>query len=127
MKIGDCLHFRGIQHDVCEAGVSMRTMRRVVDEATRVASGAPFRAVWPCLASGRRAGCSCDRLKAATAEDVEDYEIEVETDLAFVAAGMCPVCGEELERRGNWQRCPKCPEVAVHTLPAGRVPLWGEE
>lgn len=89
-KPGKCIHFRGIQHATCEAGVSMVSIR---DKSQ------PYR--WPCLTlDGRKATTTCDRYREPTSEEIAADEAawaaRIEEIGARTKRGECSDCGTKV-------------------------------
>lgn len=83
-----CVHFTGVQHDKCAAGVEYRTLRDVSQ---------PGMARWPCLThKGMAATTTCALKVLPTPEQVAAAEAELEAMVKQLtddmAAGKCHVC-----------------------------------
>lgn len=92
MSVGDCIHFTGIQHDRCKAGVRYLAVR------FKRAKGPHG---LPCLTrqigGGERPdNCNCYEATSQQLADVE--EAEIDQVIADVVAGRCPQCGAECDR-----------------------------
>ena len=115
MNHGTCKHFgsRPGGHLVCEKGHDIRKlvggeeygwMRRVPchDPDARVGTSLPM--LDP---------VTCADYEDPTAEEVADYEMEVERIMAAFAKGLCPKCGGALTVRGHSHVCDACKEVVA--------------
>lgn len=60
----------------------------------------------PCAAEGRKNGATCPRFEPWSAEDVAEYEAEVDAVVAGLTKGECSDCGKKLARRGAAFSCP---------------------
>lgn len=88
---GTCIHFRGIQHDACCAGVQLVSVR---DTSVR-----PYR--WPCSAfDGERASTMCSKYTEPTAAQIAEGRAEVEAIIAEMHArtlrGECILCAAKV-------------------------------
>jgi len=98
----ECVHFNGIHHARCRAGVGYRS---VEDRA------GPGMTRWPCLTLiGREAArttCAKRRLKTPEDHDREEDEINAAVEAMFAAemAGKCHVCGSPAEPSKLVGRC----------------------
>jgi hypothetical protein len=95
-----CVHFNGIQHETCKAGVAYKSVR---DSAAR-----PYR--WPCLTlTDGPAATTCAQYRALTDEEwaAIDREISEAIDRmgARRKAGQCVECGAAIARREVVGRC----------------------
>jgi hypothetical protein len=77
-----CIHFRGIQHETCEAGVAL--------DSVKDTSATPYE--WPCLRtrSGRPCATSCEKYQAPTAEQIAEDEAKISALVARIEAGETP-------------------------------------
>jgi len=98
-----CVHFRGIQHDTCLAGVVVRSVRVVPEKG-------PYRL--PCLPviGGGDIPNNCEQRRYPTAEEVAADHAMWERAFAAFAAGKSPCCDAPLESRGTARFCSKCRE-----------------
>lgn len=89
---GKCVHFRGIQHATCLAGVSMATIR---DAAHRL----------PCL----DVAAACDQRREPTAEEIAADEAAMQARLneleANAKAGLCNDCRTKITAVEQVGRC----------------------
>jgi hypothetical protein len=92
-----CIHFRGVQHKRCEAGIALVTVRDA-------SGGGPYR--WPCLppmVPGQTCATTCDSFRAPTAEEIAAEDAEREAAIAEWMdrrqCGNCPTCGEAMTER----------------------------
>lgn len=112
MKAGDCIHFRGIQHATCLAGVEMAPLRD--------ASG-PGLARWPCLPTlhrGRPCATSCASFRAITEEEAAAEMEAVDAMIADIKAGMSPCCKAPLTgpaKGPGVRHCSACQEFVVRS------------
>ncbi len=89
MRPGQCIHFHGVQHDTCRAGVKLVTIR---DTSQR-----PFR--WPCveLEDLGPATTTCAKYIEPTVQQLATQEAEIAAIVALMAArtsrGECCHCG----------------------------------
>lgn len=88
-RTGKCVHFRGIQHATCEAGISMVSIRDASQPG-------PYR--WPCLTlDGRKATTTCEQFREPTPEEIAADEAawaaRVEEVTARFKRGECSDCG----------------------------------
>lgn len=92
-----CVHFNGIQHGACKAGVTYKDVR---------APAGSFG--YPCVKSMSR-GSTCARAEYPTAEQAaaEDARIQAALDAHFgrIAAGKCGHCGEDVNRYSQVGNC----------------------
>jgi hypothetical protein len=109
ISLGQCKHFRGIQHDTCEAGVPTASVKG--DNP----AGLPFRVTWACMKEGQHIPCALREMP--TAEEIAADRAETERTLAAMERGDCPTCGGKLLRkdhpRGFVAWCPKCPDISM--------------
>lgn len=103
MHEGDCVHFNGIQHDKCDAGVNYRKLANDV---------VGFGAHLPCLprSSLRKlplAECAqfCAMTKAQDEAREAEVKAAIDKAMAAIAAGKCHVCGAEAEPSKVIGRC----------------------
>ena len=71
LRRGTCVHFVGVQHECCEAGVVMRSVRDT-------SGGGPYR--WPCLPPlkpGQTCATTCAQRREPTDEEIAASEREV--------------------------------------------------
>jgi hypothetical protein len=84
---GKCVHFRGIQHATCEAGVDMASIRDGSQPG-------PYR--WPCLTLDK-ATTSCALYREPTAEEIAADQAAFEARLDEMRTrserGECSHCG----------------------------------
>lgn len=97
-----CRYFIGIQHETCDAGVRLDTVRDA-------SQSGPSR--WPCLTLiGRPEATTTCALRVLMtpeehdAEEMRLVEAFAVTDAA-IAAGNCPVCGQRVEPTKIVGRC----------------------
>lgn len=92
MKIGNCVHFTGMQNKTCDADVLYSDMRDV---------SAPGIAHWPCLPSMHKRPCAttCPKFRAMTPEECEAEEKELTRLCMEALKGNCPDCGKQMERK----------------------------
>jgi hypothetical protein len=96
LKLGKCIHFNGIQHGACGAGVAYDSIR---DTSHR-----PFRL--PCFANeGCATACAQyrDPTAAEVAADQAKWDAAMERMRRRAALGQCAQCGaavDELEQVG---------------------------
>jgi hypothetical protein len=103
VKVGDCVHFTGLQHNVCEAGVKYDEMRDV---------SAPGIAHWPCMPSFHKRPCkSCPKFRVMTQSEFDKEEAELTRICTEAFLGNCPDCAQKMERKdftgGYVLVCPK--------------------
>lgn len=104
-----CLHFRGIQHDTCEAGVALKDVKDVAG---------PGMARYPCLTleQGKEARTVCPKRRLPTREEAEAIEAERDRRIrAFVqktALGICGTCDVEST---DWTQDGPC----IYSQPCG--------
>lgn len=85
-RLYSCVHFRGVQHDTCLAGVSMLSVRDDSGEG-------PYR--WPCVPSlrpGETCATTCERREFPTAEQIAEYEQKIATVMRKLEEGVCHQC-----------------------------------
>jgi hypothetical protein len=92
-----CVHFRGVQHKRCEAGIALVTVRDA-------SGGGPYR--WPCLppmVPGQTCTTTCASFRAPTAEEIAAEDAEFAGAFAEIMQrhrdGRCIVCGEVATRK----------------------------
>ncbi len=89
-KHGTCVHFRGIQHATCAAGVSLVSVRDASQPG-------PYR--WPCLTlrADLKATTTCPSFREPTAEEIAADEAEFKAAMDRMrdnaAKGLCNTCG----------------------------------
>lgn len=107
VSLGQCKHFRGVQHDECEAGMLMSSVK--ADNP----AGKPFRVTWACLPEGQHIPCALRAMP--TPEEIAADRAEVERICAAADRGECPTCVKTERRKGGGYvaRCPSCPEVSI--------------
>jgi len=91
MKLGDCIHFNGIQNKLCEAGVDYHDL-------------ATPRYNLPCLTgflaeTNKTPDCRCSKYQAATEEDVAKDRAEMLAAVAALNDETCPQCRATLQVR----------------------------
>lgn len=99
-KFGKCIHFRGIQHATCEAGVSMVSVRDASQPGYR----------WPCLTLNERpAATTCELYREPTPEEIAADEAawaaRIEEALARTKRGECSDCGTKVTAVRQVGRC----------------------
>ena len=100
-EMARCVHFTGVQHNQCKAGV--------VYLSVRDASGkGPYR--WPCLTRGESAITTCAKrqlpTRAQAEKTVTERETHVQAFLAKVRDGkVCPTCDKPITGRQRVGRC----------------------
>lgn len=107
---GKCVHFRGIQHETCEAGVRMEEVRTKVPDELRPRTTFGF--AWPCMKrDADLCGLTCEKRQWPTSDEVAAAEAEWERVWKAVDAHRCPQCDRELVvRDGHRTRVLSCPE-----------------
>lgn len=103
-----CIHFRGIQHKTCEAGVELLSVRDASQPG-------PYR--WPCLTIDHKAATTtCASFRAPTPEEHEQREREttqlLERFFERQRAGLCTECGVKITNVRQHGRC-------VYAAPCG--------
>ncbi len=87
-----CIHFTGLQHKACEAGVDYSSMRDV---------SAPGIAHWPCLPGKRACATVCPKRKLHTEASARAFvarmDDAIESAFGRIDAGQCPECGKPIE------------------------------
>ena len=76
MRKDVCKHFNGIQHGTCESGADYHKFRK---------EGVAVFKTFPCFV-GNDGEFSCPHFQLPSRKELEDYEAEVERDLAPVSA-----------------------------------------
>lgn len=116
-----CVHFNGIQHDYCEAGINYHEQ-----------AGTNFGALrrLPCLLDHRSSDdkdhVGCPRASYPTREEAEAKASEsrrrIQEYMGQIAKGRCPNCGsEEWSQVGRCVYCDKCHHRLYQgTLPEGK-------
>ncbi len=104
MRAGDCIHFTGIQHACCEAGV------RYKDVETFAPEGTPgMRLRLPCLPKPGVESPPCASFRAMTREEDEAREAKWRARLKeigyLLAAGKCFICQAPIEPSKIVGRC----------------------
>ena len=90
---GTCVHFRGIQHKTCAAGIDMASMRDASQPG-------PYR--WPCitLAPDKKATTTCPQFREPTAEEIAADEAAFQAALDRMRErtrnGECNECGTKV-------------------------------
>ncbi len=111
-----CVHFTGIQHDTCEAGIAYRDVN----------GGRKHLAVLPCLPNmphlAREESVPCEKCRFPTEEEIAADDFEVTKVLDCIEAGVSPCCGAPLDEarvirsgrhKGHGPRyCTKCKQLA---------------
>lgn len=91
-RMDRCKHFSGIQHGVCQKGVSYFSVR---DSST-----SPYR--WPCFKS-EQSNTSCPLAEFPTKEEAEQEEKEWKDHFREIVQkikeGKCPTCNTVVEKR----------------------------
>ena len=82
-RLGECIHFTGIQNKVCEAGVVYLDKRAGV-----------FPNNFPCLGRG---GIVCEKFEKPTLEQVEQSRADLLEWVGKIARGISPCCGAPLD------------------------------
>lgn len=104
-KIMDrCVHFTGVQHDACEAGIRYADVR---DESKR-----PF--AWPCFAKDE-ATTTCPLVRRPTLEEAEAEHRESEAAWARVSTARKGITDRHGQERGVRGEMP-CPNACGGTL-----------
>lgn len=110
LRKGTCIHFTGIQHEKCAAGVALKEVR---DDS------GPGRYRWPCitLANQPRSRVRCPQYRDPTEEEIAIDREAWGQALARVAAGRSPCCDAPLDDsntvKGAGPRfCSKCKKLA---------------
>lgn len=109
---GNCIHLgdKGIGFDRCKAGVTMRDVRTVLDDAIYDAEAAKgrrgFRAAWPCFVGDRHLCPACPSVRPRTAEEAKEAETLAERMSSAAERGVCMDCDAPLVRRGHLRVCP---------------------
>lgn len=102
MKSGDCIHFTGIQHVSCKAGVEYESLER---------SPGPGIRKLPCLAA-TLPGCrtTCPSFRAMTPEEEAAEEELIQKAIKNYLEDWCPECGTPLvvstSPRSTVKSCP---------------------
>jgi hypothetical protein len=109
IRLRSCVHFRGIQHDVCGAGVRLLDVRVVPEKG-------PYR--WPCVERNRDLE-NCPKRVFPTDEQEAEREAEFEAAWAAVAASQSSCCGAPLDESrvidgSGWRYCMNCKEPVFH-------------
>lgn len=110
MQQGYCRFFRGIQHDKCEAGMPMASVR--FDVPADLRSRTKFGRTWACSDEGARLGVPCEKREFPTAAEVAESQAEVMRAMDAYVAGRSPCCNAPLTTRAmerttlSW--CSKC-------------------
>lgn len=101
MRAGTCIHFRGIQHTTCSAGITMLDVRDASQPG-------PYR--WPCMTiAGREQFKNCASYQEPTAEEIAAWEAKLNARLDELRErgekGLCADCGAKIERAEQVGRC----------------------
>jgi len=95
MRKGYCVHFRGVQHDTCLAGVDMRSKRDV---------SSPGPAQWPCcppMRPGQVCATTCDQYLEPTAEQIAESDKAINEMLVKfrkrMKEGICNDCDTKIQ------------------------------
>lgn len=106
-RAGTCVHFRGIQHDKCCAGVDMKSVR---DES----QPGPYR--WPCITltgitkkPTPQATTTCEKYREPTADEIkadEDaFNARLDEMRERTKRGECSTCGQKATRARQVGKC----------------------
>lgn len=106
-----CIHFNGIQHDACRAGINMRAHVGGDDFgwAKRI----------PCL--GERDGIvPCDKRRLQTAAEADAEDAEFEARFAHIKAARAEIVQRHGKQRGvsGQVRCPACSGLLAYSIAA---------
>lgn len=114
-----CVHFNGVQHQACDAGV----VYDKVDEGRRL----PYRAALPCRKPGKYlpdgvSQCHCPKLRFPTKEEAQAEAAEWDGHMAKMEAALKVIDPIRKEHKGkNWSgviECPNC-KGRLHVRHAG--------
>lgn len=94
-----CVHFTGMQHERCEAGVRYLDVRVLHEPIPLPGNRQSMRASFPCLLKENHGGATCSKLQAPTNEQLEAEIANVERIFAAVDAGKSPCCDAPLDER----------------------------
>lgn len=112
-----CVHFTGVQHEVCKAGVRYDSFAK--------------NAGLPCIRlGGARPGNSCDKKQLPTEEEIQKHEDEIEATLKRFRT-VAPVIEKvKKEHKGtSWKGvevCPVCNGRLHMTHAAYNGHVWGK-
>lgn len=101
MRAGTCIHFCGIQHQKCRAGIVLESVRD---------SSQPGPSRWPCLnLDGKKATTTCGSYAEPTPEQIAEWESLINAALnrqrERAERGECDACGAVIERGEQVGRC----------------------
>lgn len=125
MKLGQCIHFNGIQHDCCRADVNYRML------ANDAIPGMALRL--PCWTptSGRNGNspAMCEKYQSVTDSQVAEYKAEMEAYMDRIKKVM-PVVSEWRKKspRGKNEviECPACNGNLHLTQASSNGHVWGK-
>ncbi len=113
-----CVHFTGMQHDRCKAGVRYLDVRVLHEPVLLPGNRRSLPSSIPCLLNENHGGATCSKLQARTQEELAAEIAEVERTLAAVDAGRSPCCDAPLDesalaraddgKREGARYCSKC-------------------
>jgi hypothetical protein len=101
-RAGTCVHFCGIQHEKCDAGVVLHSVRDASQPG-------PYR--WPCLTlkPDAKATTTCDQYREPTAGEIAAdkaaWDAWLEEMRQQTARGECSTCGEKATRAKQVGSC----------------------
>jgi len=115
-----CVHFNGIQHEKCSAGVAYLSVR---DSS----QAGPYR--WPCLtlAAEKTSTTTCPSFRLKSDEEWAKEDAQFEKAFAAISEGKSPCCGAPLDeshvRDGTGPRfCLKCKQFVFRGCNPSEVP-----
>lgn len=133
MRADTCVHFMGIQHAACAAGVLYASVTLDHDPiAYRGENGREYtsRRSLPCLPPNA-GGATCAARREPTAEEIAEDKASVERVFACLSLGVSPCCEAPLDEshvatsgrhKGTGPRlCSKCKAFVFHGCGRGSI------
>jgi len=116
MKAADkCVHFNGIQHERCDAGVVYADVRLTPESGPRR---------FPCLPpiGGAPTPDNCPSRRYPTEQEIAEDRAMWDAAFALISAGLSPCCEAPLDvppSGHGWRYCSKCKKAVMHACGGG--------